>query len=416
MFSKLEFLIAWRYLRSKRKEGFISLTAIFSFIGIMIGVATLIIVMAVMNGFRFELVNRIIGINSHLSIYSKEGPIKDYENLVKQISNIAQVQSSNPLIEKHVMLSNKYGNKGGLVKGIKLEDLKNKKLIRENIVTGNINTINNKNSVIIGVNLAQSMNLNIGDKFKIISAETNETIIGTIPRIKTYIVGAIFDSGMFEYDSTTIFMNFSMAQIHFRQKEQASAIEVFVKDINELDLVKTQLFRVMLSDKSLYLNDWQQANASFLEALKVERTAMFLILTLIILVAAFNVISSMIMLVNDKKKNIALLRTLGMNKSAILRIFLICGSSIGFLGSFLGLIIGVSFASNINEIKLLLESMTNVSLFNPAVYFLSNLPAKLFISDVVTIITMSLMISFLATIYPAYKASKSNPADILRYE
>ncbi len=416
MFSKLEFLIAWRYLRSKRKEGFISVTAIFSFIGIMIGVATLIVVMSVMNGFRFELINRIVGINSHLTIYSRQVEVKDYQNLVKQLQKIKDLKYANPLVEKHVMISTKNDNKGGFVKGIKLEDLKHKKLITENIVAGNINSIENKNSVIIGVNIARSMNLNIGDSFKIISADSSETIIGTIPRIKTYEVGAIFDSGMLEYDSTTIFMNFEMAQTHFRLKEGASAIEIFAQDINNLELIKDAIYQITLGDPNLYITDWQQANASFIDALKVERTAMFLILTLIILVAAFNVISSMIMLVNDKKKNIALLRTLGMTKSAVLRIFLICGSSIGFFGTSLGLLIGASFANNINEIKLWLESLTDTSLFNPAVYFLTNLPAKLFIGDVLTITLMSLLISFVATIYPAYKASKSNPADILRYE
>ncbi len=416
MFSRLEFLIAWRYLRSKRKEGFISVTAIFSFIGIMIGVATLIIVMSVMNGFRFELVSRIIGINSHLTLYSNNVAINDYQNLNKQLEQISQIQYSNPLIEKHVMISNKNNNKGGFVKGINLRDLQHKKLISNNIIAGDISTIDDENKVIIGINIAKSMNLNIGDNFKIISADTSETIIGTIPRIKTYEVGAIFDSGMFEYDSTTIFMNFKMAQKHFRLKNQASAIELFVNDINKLEEVKKDIYNVLFNKNNIYLTDWQQANASFIDALKVERTAMFLILMLIILVAAFNVISSMIMLVNNKKKNIALLRTIGMSKSAILRIFLICGSTIGFLGTFLGLIIGTSFAMNINKIKLFLESITDSTLFNPTVYFLTNLPSKPSIIDVSAIILMSLVISFLATIYPAYKASKSDPADILRYE
>ena len=250
---------------------------------------------------------------------------------------------------------------------------------------------------------------------KIISADISETILGSIPRIKTYTVGAIFDSGMYEYDSSTIFMNFSMAQIHFKYNDNISAIEIFIKDISKIEDAKIQISQ-LINNKNTYINDWQETNASFIDALKVERTAMFLILTLIILVAAFNVISSMIMLVNDKKKNIALLRTLGMTKAQIMRIFLICGSAIGFLGTFIGLAIGASFASNINEIKLWLESLTNTTLFNPAVYFLSNLPARLSISDTILITTMSLLISFIATIYPAYKASKENPADILRYE
>lgn len=415
MLSRLEFLIAWRYLRSKRKEGFISITAIFSFIGIMIGVATLIIVMAVMNGFRHELVERIIGINSHLTIYSKDNNIANYQNIINNINNIDLIKHSNPIIEKQVMISANKSNQGGFVKGIKYEDIIKKDLITNNIIIGDINNIKNKNNVIIGINIAKSLNLNIGDKLKIISADISETILGSIPRIKTYTVGAIFDSGMYEYDSSTIFMNFSMAQIHFKYNDNISAIEIFIKDISKIEDAKIQISQ-LINNKNTYINDWQETNASFIDALKVERTAMFLILTLIILVAAFNVISSMIMLVNDKKKNIALLRTLGMTKAQIMRIFLICGSAIGFLGTFIGLAIGASFASNINEIKLWLESLTNTTLFNPAVYFLSNLPARLSISDTILITTMSLLISFIATIYPAYKASKENPADILRYE
>ena len=268
----------------------------------------------------------------------------------------------------------------------------------------------------IGSSLAQNMNLHIDDSIKVISADTSQTIIGTIPRIKTYKIGAIFESGMYEYDSTTAFANFKMSQIHFRLKKSASAIEIFVNDATKLQEVKTQLNNLLLYHDNLYLTDWQQANASFIDALKVESTVMFLILTLIILVAAFNIISSMIMLVNDKNKNIALLRTIGMSKAAIMRIFLICGSSIGFVGTFLGLLIGVVFSANINNIKEWLESTTNTTLFNPTIYFLSTLPSKIFVSDIILITTMALILSFLATIYPAYKASKSNPAEILRYE
>ena len=195
------------------------------------------------------------------------------------------------------------------------------------------------------------MNLRIGDPIKIISAETNQTIIGAIPRIKTYTVGGVFESGLYEYDSSTIFMNFDMAQIHFRFPKTISGIEVFTNDATNLDYVKEQLYPILLDNQNLYAVDWQQSNSGFIDALKVERTVMFLILTLIILVAAFNIISSMIMLVNDKHKNIALLRTIGMSKGSIMRIFLICGSSIGFVGTFLGLAIGVTFSANINNIK-----------------------------------------------------------------
>lgn len=416
MFSKLEFLIASRYLRSKRKEGFISVIAIFSFIGIMIGVATLIIVMSVMNGFRYELVNRILGINSHITIYSNDHQIENYRRLVKDINEIPGVKYVNPVVESQSMLSSKSKNAGGLIKGIKLEDLQNKTLISQNITRGSLQEISKKDSVIVGSAVALSMGLRVGDDLKVISAETNKTIIGAIPRVKTYKVGGVFDSGLYEYDSTTVFMNFDMAQKHFRYKNAASAIEIFVNNATDLDEIKSQLFNIIVQHPDLYAVDWEQSNSSFIDALKVESTVMFFILTLIILVASFNIISSMIMLVNDKNKNIALLRTLGMTKASVMRIFLICGSSIGFVGTFLGLVLGVTFSANINEIKTWLESLSNTELFNPAIYFLSTLPSKIFISDVVLITAMALVISFLATLYPAYKASKSNPAEILRYE
>lgn len=416
MFSKLEFLIAFRYLKSKRQEGFISIIAIFSFIGIMIGVATLIIVMSVMNGFRYELVNRILGINSHLTIYSSNESIKNYQDIITDLKKNPKVQYVNPIVESQVMVAAHGKANGGLVKGINLVDLKNKTLISNNITSGNINDFYNKNAILMGATLASNLDLEVGDSVKIVSPESNNTIIGSIPRIKTYNIAGIFESGMYEYDSTTIFMPMELAQIHFRFKDAASAIEIFSKDANNMVALKRELNSLLINKyPETYLVDWQQSNASFIDALKVERTVMFLILTLIILVAAFNIISSLIMLVNDKKKNIACLRTMGMSKGSVLRIFLICGSTIGFLGTFLGLFIGVVFSANINNIKLWLESISGTTLFNPTIYFLSTLPSKIFVSDVVLITVMSLLLSFLATLYPAFKASKANPAEILRY-
>ena len=417
MFNALEFWIALRYLKAKRKEGFISVIAIFSFVGIMIGVATLIIVMSVMNGFRYELVNRILGINAHLTVYSREDGIKDYQKVIAELRQISGVNYVNPLVESQVMVAGNSRAAGGLVKGIDLEDLKHKELIANNISHGQIDNMVDKNTIIIGSGLANNLNLQVGTKVKLISPETNDTIIGTIPRIKTYEVVGIFESGMYEYDTTTIFMPIAAAQIHFRYKEKASAIEIFTSDINNLVNVNNEVKQVLMkNDPNTYVVDWQQSNASFIDALNVERNVMFLILTLIILVAAFNIISSLIMLVNDKNKNIACLRTMGISRKSVMRIFLICGSMIGVTGTFFGFLIGVLFSANINTIKGWLESATDTTLFNPTIYFLSNLPSRIFVSDVVIIVGMALVISFLATIYPAYKASKSNPAEILRYE
>ena len=353
MFSKLEFLIAIRYLKAKRQEGFISVIAIFSFIGIMIGVATLIIVMSVMNGFRYELVNRILGINSHLTIYSHQGSIKNYQQIIDQLKTLPALEYANPIVESQAMVVANGKALGGLIKAMPLPDLEHKKLIANNIVRGNVSGLSDKNQVIIGSGLANSLSLDVGGELKIISSEVNNTILGSIPRMKTYKISGLFASGMYEYDSSTIFMNFEAARIHFRYKDSASAIEIFGNDPTHIEALKTQIADLISKNhfSNLYLVDWQQANSSFIDALKVERTAMFLILTLIIIVAAFNIISSLIMLVGDKKKSIACLRTMGMAKASIMRIFLICGSLIGITGTLLGLIIGVLFSININNIK-----------------------------------------------------------------
>jgi lipoprotein-releasing system permease protein len=418
MFSRLDFFIAIRYLKAKRQEGFISVIAIFSFVGIMIGVATLIIVMSVMNGFRYELVNRILGINSHLAIYSHQGNIKNYQQIIDKLRTIPNLKYANPIIESQVMVVANSKAVGSLIKAMPLADLQHKDLINNNITKGSIIGLKNKDGIIIGSGLANSLSLNVGGELKIISSEVNNTILGSIPRIKTYKIAGLFESGMYEYDSSTIFMNFEAARVHFRYKNSASAIEVFGEDPTHIENLKNKVIDLITKNNfpDLYMVDWQQANSGFIDALKVEQTAMFLILTLIILVAAFNIISSLIMLVGDKKKNIACLRTMGMARTNVMKIFLICGSLIGIAGTTFGLIIGVLFSINIDNIKKALESMVGTNLFNPAIYFLSQLPSKIFVSDVVFIVFMALILSFLATIYPAYKASKANPVDILRYE
>jgi lipoprotein-releasing system permease protein len=448
-FSALEFTIALRYLKSKYREGFISVTAIFSLLGISIGVATLIIVMSVMNGFRYELVGRILGINSHLSLRSADGKIYNYQQQLQDLAKLdSQITYANPVIEGQAMISSfsrivdsgtflsqnisekvtgqkiasqkvesrkvESQSAGALIRGIKYADLANKKLIANNITSGNLSSIANEDQIIIGSIIAEQMQLQVGDRLKIIAPTSNQTIFGNMPKIKTYKIGAVFNSGMYEYDSGTIFINFNIAQAQFNYQNSVSAIEIFTKDPENLSQVKNSINNYFVKE-NFYLIDWQESNASFIDALKVESTVMFLILTLIILVAAFNIISTMIMLVNDKKKNIALLRAMGFSSNSILRIFIICGCLIGAIGTIAGTIIGFSFAANINSIKLWLEGVTNSQIFNPAIYFLSTLPSKIFVSDLIIIISMSLAISFFATIYPARKASKTNPANILRY-
>jgi len=417
MFSKLEFFIALRYLKAKRREKFISITAFFSLIGIMLGVATLIIVMSVMNGFRADLIDRILGINAHITVYSDSGKLYDYDNLIQKVSEISNVKKVNAIVENAVMITANGISVGGVVRGIDKEALKNKEEIYKNINTKNFESFSENNSILLGVDLAIQLSVNEGDEIKIISPETNNIILGSIPRMKTYKVIGTFKSGMYEYDNATAFMPTKSAQIHFRYKDSVSALEIDVRDLEQVGRTSYEISRVLENEgQGVNVVDWKQANSAFIGALKVERNVMFIILTLIILVAAFNIISSLIMLVNDKNKQIALLRTIGATKGNIMRIFFICGSAIGFTGTLFGAILGILFTLNIENIRVFIEKTFGASLFDPTIYFLSQLPSRLFVSDLVIVISMSLVLSFLATLYPAYKASKTNPADVLRYE
>jgi lipoprotein-releasing system permease protein len=416
----LELWLAWSYLRSKKKERFISIISIFSFFGIMLGVATLIVVMSVMNGFRQDLVHRILGINSHISVYFShlDG---DYKQVVKKINDLPNVNYANVVIENEVMISSDNSTSGAAIKALNFHDLENKSLIKNNIKRGVLENLQSKNNIIIGAVLARKMNVRVGDELKIIAPQSNTTIIGNIPRIKTYIIGAIFETELYQFDASTIFMKITDARKHFQLRENyISLIEVFSKstDAEFINIVEKELQETLFTNGWLnfHLQNWRQANDSFIEALNIERTVMFFILTLIIIVAAFNIISSLIMLVNDKNKNISCLRTMGMGKASIMRIFIICGSIIGFIGTLFGVLLGYLFAININHIKVWLENLTDSEIFNPAVYFLSNLPSEVFISDVILISSMSFIFSILATIYPSYKASNLNPVEILRYE
>ncbi|MFC1659028.1 lipoprotein-releasing ABC transporter permease subunit [Pseudomonadota bacterium] len=401
---------------SKRKEGFISVIAVFSFVGIMLGVATLIIVMSVMNGFRSELIERMLGMNAHMTIYNRSGKIFNYDEEILKIQKIKDIEHANVFVEGQVMASTKVNATGAIVKGIKKEDLVKKALVMDNL-TGSLDEFSNNNVIVIGMGLARALNINIGSNVKLIAPETNNTMIGAIPRMKTYKVVGFFESGMYEYDNTTIFMPLKAAQVHFKYRDSVSGIEVMANDVENIEDVSYRLWKIYEDQSEDFkIIDWKQANASFIGALKVERNVMFIILTLIILVAAFNIISSLIMLVNDKSKNIALLRTMGATKSSVMRIFFICGSMIGILGTLFGVLLGVSFATNIQAIKKFLENITGVNLFDPTIYFLSNLPSEIFLTDVILVVSMSIGLSFLATIYPSYKATKQNPAEVLRYE
>lgn len=327
MFSTFEWMMAMRYLRARRQEGFISIIAWFSLVGIALGVATLIIVMSVMNGFRQELLERILGINGHLSVYGPvAGQMTDYQPMLKKLVDLDGVISVNPLIEGQVMVSAKGVAKGALVRGIRAEDLAKRKIVATNIKQGSLADFKGDDVVIIGSRLAQNMAVRVGDKLTLISPKGNVTAFGTVPRMRAFKIVGTFEIGMYEYDSGFVFMPLEAAQIYFRMPEGVSNIEVFIKNPDDAPGMGLRVTRELKGQARVH--DWQRANASFFNAIQVERNVMFLILTLIILVAAFNIISSLIMLVKDKGRDIAILRTMGATRGMIMRIFLIAGASV----------------------------------------------------------------------------------------
>ncbi|MDR2760617.1 MAG: lipoprotein-releasing ABC transporter permease subunit [Rickettsiales bacterium] len=418
MFLGTEFFIALRYLKAKRKEKLISVVAIFSFFGIMLGVATLIIVMSVMNGFRDDLIERVVGINAHITVIPKNDSVFQYKSMIGDLANISEIVSVNPMVEGQAMFLGEKNSGGGIVKALEFESLKTKKKIYDSIKNiDDVEDFDGGSRAFIGKKLAENLNLAEGDGLRVVSPETNSTLIGIIPKIKTYEVAGIFESGLQEYDSMVIFIPLRMGQLQFGYINSVNAIEIFLNNINNSSETNDKIRETLLKfGRDFFSVDWKEANTSLIEALNVERSVMFIILSLLILIAAFNIISSLTMLVMDKNKQIALLKTIGMDNKSIMSIFLICGSFIGFLGTLVGAATGIIFTLNINAARAFLERVFGVNLFNPSIYSLTRLPSRILLSDIFLIVSLSMALSFLSTIYPAKKAAKINPAETLRYE
>ncbi len=414
MFGAFERMVAMRYLRARRQEGFISVIAWFSLLGIGLGVATLIIVMSVMNGFRQELLTRILGVNGHISVYDNANAFTDYASLADQIRKIPGVVDVTPTIEGQVMTTANNQATGALVRGLAPEELKRHPLLANNIVFGNIADFTGSDSILIGDKLARTLGVRVGDSVNLISPKGSVTVFGTVPRMKAYKVAAMFDVGMFEYDSRFIFMPLEAAQVYFQYPNSVTYLDVRLDNADSATAKAVELRRTLGPKRTVY--DWQQSNSSFFTAIQVERNVMFLILTLIIVVAAFNIISSLIMLVKDKGRDIAILRTMGATRGMIMRIFLLSGASVGVIGTIFGFVLGVLFADNIETIRQWIQHLSGTDVFQAEIYFLSQLPAVIDPGEVALVVGMGLALSFLATLYPSWRAARLDPVEALRYE
>jgi lipoprotein-releasing system permease protein len=410
-FSGFEWLIAGRYLRAKRAESFISVISGFSLIGIALGVATLIIVMSVMNGFRAQLLGRILGLNGH-AIVQTFGGVEDYDAVAARVRAVQGVTAALPIVEGQVLINAEGASRGALVRGIKSEDLMALTTVSSKLSPGAMEGFDDGESVILGARLAQLLGLFPGMTVTLVAPKGEVTPFGNTPRIKTYRVAGTFAVGMSEYDQSFIFMPLMEAQLFFGFEGRVSGILVMVTNPDQVALWRAPLEQAA----GTTVSDWQQMNLSLFDALQVERNVMFLILTLIILVAAMNIISGLIMLVKDKGGDIAILRTMGATSGSVMRVFFIAGASIGGVGTILGVLIGVLFCANIEGIRQFLMRMTGTNLFDPTIYFLSQMPAEIDPMEVIAVVAMSLGLSFLATLYPSWRASRLDPVEALRYE
>ncbi len=412
-FSPFEWMLAGRYLRTRRREGFVSVIAGFSFLGIMLGVATLIIVLSVMNGFRKELLGKIVGINGHIFIAATDRPLTDYGDLAERVSKIAGVRRAIPMVEGQAFASSPSQGAGVLVRGVRGSDMPRIESIAGNVRSGTLDGFEESGGVAVGRRLAENLGLSVGDTLTLITPRGAATPFGTAPRIKGYPVAAVFEIGMTEFDSTFVYMPLKEAQGYFNREGDVTVVEVFLEDGDRVDEAREAIDAA--AERPIVLADWRQRNRTFFAALEVERNVMFIILMLIVLVAALNIVSGLIMLVKDKSSDIAILRTMGATSGAILRVFLITGASIGIVGTLAGFALGLLICLNIQGIQDLVARISGTQLWDPTVRFLTQIPAEINAGEVATVVLTAFGLSLVATIYPSWRAARLDPVQALRF-
>ena len=413
LFSSYEILLIKRFLFSKKTDGFISIFSWFSIIGITIGVAAIIIVMAVMNGFREELISRLLGINGHLNIYSNSGQItKEEVNIIKSDFSDNQLI---PLIQTQALVISNEFSKGVFLRGYDNEYLDDLHFLKQNIVEGKLFG-NNINDIVIGYVLANKFGLSVGDEIKIAIPKTDNTIFGNIPRFKTLTVSGILNLGMYEYDSSFVFSNISIARkLLVLEDQNFNLIEIFTQSPNNIEIIQDKVNRRIIANNfRLYTSSWKENNSTLINALNVEKNVMFLILTLIILVASMNIISGLIIFVKEKNKDIGILKTIGLSNKSLIKIFLSIGLIIGLIGTIFGGLVGVIFSLNIKSIQFFIENILNTDLFAKEIYYLSNLPSRVDNLEVFYVLIISIIICLIATTIPAYRSMKVDPIKSLK--
>ncbi|APH54583.1 Lipoprotein releasing system transmembrane protein lolE [Granulibacter bethesdensis] len=417
MFNAFERAVAARYLRARKGERFVSVIALFSLIGIALGVATLIVVSSVMSGFRQDIVNRMLGVNGHAEIEAYAGEqLHDYQAIVSRLKALPQVASAMPMIQGQVLLSTDAGGSTGvLVRGMEPKDIAAMPAIGDHIIMGSLDDLKGDDTIAIGAGLAQKFRLRPGDPVTLLAKEGAATAIGVIPRVATYRVAAVFSAGLSQYDSGVVFLPLRAAQIFFQKPDGATGIEIRVHQPDQVDAIVPDL-RQALNGQKAFARDWRHSNDLLLGVLRVQQDTMFIVLGLIILVAAFNVISSLIMLVKDKRRDIAILRTMGASSGAVMRIFLMCGAFIGISGTVIGTVIGIAICRNIVAIQHWIEDISGGQVFDSSVFMLTALPDTVDWAEVIKTVLLALILSVMATLYPSWRAARTDPVEALRHE